>query len=253
MNDGVIFAAVIAAMGSVASSLFNAFMTYKSQYKPMIERIKHEKESAENVKLAEIKIKNSKYRDPLINAAYDLQCRIYKIYTYDIILNAIKKNDKREIDYLTYNTIYIICQFFAWREIIRVEIGFLYSNDDSTRLRISQILDDIYAVWQKDEFGPKLRVFSGEQRAIGEKMSRVTNEGLKCMGYAEFKNVAESGSVPFISDMITDVTTVSNSDSKCMNRLVCMHNHLVDLICLLDPNCKRIDTSQLTKLQEVEG
>jgi len=251
MDDGVIFAAVIAAAGSVVSSLFNAYMVYKSQYKPAIERIKHEKESAEYNKLSDIKNKNSKYRDPLINAAYDLQCRIYKIYHHDIILKSVINNDKREVDYLRYNTVYTICQFFAWREIIRVEIGYLYNNDDLTRLQISTRLDDIYSVWQKEEFGPKLRVFSGEQRAIGEKMSRGTNEGLKCIGYAEFRDIADSGAIPFISDMIADVVTISKADTSCINRLVCMHNHLVELLCLLDQSSKRIDITKLSKLESV--
>lgn len=61
----------------------------------------------------------AKYRDPLLQSAYDLQSRIYNVYRSGGF------RGYRDPEYFRSNTMFLFGEFLAWLEIIRREIQFL--------------------------------------------------------------------------------------------------------------------------------
>jgi len=67
----------------------------------------------------------SRFREPLLRAAYDLQSRLYNIAAQDLLTAYLRFGEPEEAAYVINNTLYLTAQFFAWNEIIRRDIQFL--------------------------------------------------------------------------------------------------------------------------------
>src|ERR1051325_3451115 len=64
----------------------------------------------------------AKFREPLANAAYDLQSRLFNILERNLLQRYVKGGNERTRSYVIDNTTYVIAQYLAWTEIIRREI-----------------------------------------------------------------------------------------------------------------------------------
>jgi hypothetical protein len=56
----------------------------------------------------------------------------------------------------------------------------------------------IYSAWQTDKYKPLLRVFGGEQHAIGERMIWEGPRGPQCLGFASFLDYLNRSPDPLI-------------------------------------------------------
>jgi len=112
----------------------------------------------------------SRFKEPLIKAAYDLQSRLYNILMMDLLGVYYKNGDSREKNYVLESTLFLFAQYFCWTEIIRKEIQFINLGEDHKTKKLSDLLNKISQTFLTDEYGKTLRIFAGEQRALGEIM-----------------------------------------------------------------------------------
>ena len=117
----------------------------------------------------------SKYRDPLLRSAIDLQSRLYNIRRNHALQNFAAK-PQAEQEYLRTNTLYVFAEYFGWVEILRREVQFLDLGDLDLNRRLSELLVGITKAFGTSRyngekpFDPTLKLFNGEQRALGEIM-----------------------------------------------------------------------------------
>jgi hypothetical protein len=190
----------------------------------------------------------ARYREPLARAAYDLQSRMYGILELGLINSFLNNGDDREKFYIVNNTVFLVAQYFAWTEIIRSDIQFIdLGRDDQTR-QLARLQDSIYSLWQTDSKPRYLRVFAGEQRAIGERLIQTTSRGQECIGYAAFLDRLDKGSDPLINALMKDVQELANHLSDVRLRLIWLQNALIDLLEFLDPDYIRFRKERRTKV-----
>jgi hypothetical protein len=106
-----------------------------------------------------------------------------------------------------------------------------------------------------DESAPRaLRLFRGEQRAIGELMMISTDDPgsarHESMGYVQFcarlgNDAAFAQWFHRLLDGVDDIAAVKRSDHS---RLIVLHNRLMDLIEFLDPECSRVPANRRDRL-----
>lgn len=228
-----VIAAIIAAVFSLASVVLSV-----STWFSLDRRTRRE----------ERRVFMDRYRGPLIHAAYNLQSRLHTILTKPDFLDVLCSGDNtsRERRYYIDNTAYVVAQYFAWAEIIRREIFQLDLGEVEGNRSLSALLDAMYGHWQDDRYGKTLRVFAGEQRAIGEAM--LTGSGSagerQVLGYGEFLKRVDA--LPFINDFRTEL---GHRDAVlgAIERLRVVQHALVDLTSLLDPGVVYVPASNLKK------
>jgi len=202
--------------------------------------------------LPKIDDKNAKrsslrYREPLARSAYDLQSRLYNILMQNLIEIYYTRGNERERSYVVNNTVFVVAQYFAWTEIIRREIQYIDLGEDAQTRQMTRLQDDIYSLWQTDSFGPLFRVFAGEQRAIGERMTREGARGCECMGYATFLDEIDENPSALINNLCDDVRSFSSRLDEARPRLAAVQNAMIDLLAFLDPNFVRFPKERRTK------
>jgi hypothetical protein len=178
----------------------------------------------------------SRYREPLLCAAFDLQARLY-----NICRGRFFSGDRSH--YHVEHTLYTFGQYFAWREIIRQEVQFLDLGDVPATRDLAERLERITrSIAITAEFLPEtLKLFRGEQRAIGELlMIRVggteASGKFECIGDAAFverlKDPTFSNWFGKVRDFLAEAESDTGLDRR---RLLLLQNALIDLIDQLDP------------------
>lgn len=192
-----------------------------------------------------------RYEGPLQHAVYDLQSRIYNVVSQSFVQTYYLNGDESEMDYVVNNTAYVIAQYFAWSEIIRNEVQFIECSTSGNTKALSALQNRIYSLWQKDTYRDSLRIWAGEQRAIGELMMEDRGSRLACIGYARFLTLLESGEVPLLTSLRSDVASACADIQPCLQRLVVVQHALIDLLCFLDPENLRFPANKRTYVREV--
>jgi hypothetical protein len=192
-----------------------------------------------------------RYREPLGRAAYDLQSRLFNIVNGRFLETFLVRGDVRAQVYAVSNTVFVIAQFFAWTELVRREIQFIDLGSDAETRRLASLQDNIHGVWQTDALDPLVRVFAGEQRAIGEKLIREGPRGPECMGYGAFLDGLKLGSDPLLAAIEADVRVLPTSEGRALPRLTAVQHALIDLLAFLDPEFVRFPIERRTKLGAV--
>jgi hypothetical protein len=105
---------------------------------------------------------------------------------------------------------------------------------------------------------PVLRIFRGDQRAIGEVLLTSTNHpadrvgpSWDCIGYAAFvQAVADEQTAisRWIRPLIGDINELAADYNAHRSRVTAIQNRLVDLINLIDPGGDRIPADQREKM-----
>jgi hypothetical protein len=245
MDAGVI-AALIAASAAVVASL----VALTGQYRLARLSSQHEAATRAEERLHDIGRVMSKFREPLIQASYDLQSRIYNIASQGLLEVYLLRGTDRERSYVLSNTLFLIGQCFAWNELIRREIQFLDLGDQEQTRQLSKLQDTISHLWLTDRWGATLRVFAGDQRAIGERMIEGSERGPECIGYARFLDVLEHEPkrFPWLDPLRQDLLGLAESSSPAHPRLTALQNALIDLLAFLDPSYARYPPERRHKL-----
>ena len=201
----------------------------------------------------------SRYRDPLLRAAFDLQSRLYNIVEQSFLTDYYSSEDAEARHYACENTLYVIAEYLGWVEILRREVRFLDLGDELSNRKWVLRVDAIRHTLLTDDYEPVLRLFNGQQRAIGEIMAEPAanaaqaGEGrLQCIGYAAF--VARQSDPEFarwFAQMRTDVGVLAGEPEGHLDRVVALQHELVELIDFLDPEHTRLPPYDREKLVRV--
>ncbi len=187
-----------------------------------------------------------KYREFISVSAFELQSRLHNI----LVQNLFSYADSKEPSYsgnVRYYTIFLIGQFFAWKEILRKEMHYLDFRKGKEEIAILEKLEQIERSFTSDKVGNSVfMIFRGEQRAIGECMT-IFNEATgsyECIGYSKFiEQLSDEkceGWFRVLLNSIDVAITESHASGKFSSpRLLRIQGELIDLLNTLDPDKKR--------------
>jgi hypothetical protein len=214
----------------------------------------------------------SRYVPPLLQAAYDLQSRLYKIVRQDF-MRAYAPAGGEQHAYAVRSTLWLLAQYLGWVEILRREGQFLDFGSRKKNRQLQGALSKITHELSTDKRSAKCAVFRGEQRAIGELMIRTVHDAKEgeprqkdCLGYAEFvrrldeapdDNGSESADfLSWFSRLRGDLQSLATEESYDEHdRLIRVQRALVDLVDNLDPDRVRypyVDARGRLPLPEAE-
>lgn len=192
-------------------------------------------------KQAEAEATVTRYREPLLSAAFEMQERIYNICR-DLFFGEDRSS------YHVDHTLYVFAQYFGWREIIRLEIQFMDLGDTPATKELTGLLEWVtHAISATRPSLPvNFKLFRGEQRAIGEKMmvsiGNAAQASLRhqCLGYASFVEALNRPAFDvWFTKLRKSIEYLESTDTPDFGRLSLLQNVLIDLINLLDPDCVR--------------
>lgn len=189
----------------------------------------------------------TRYREPLVGGAYELQGRLYNILELNFLEKYYLGGDQAQKDYALQNTVYVVAQYFGWSEILRREIQFMsFSDSERTRV-VSNRQRRIVEVFQSDDpdLGRPFQIWRGEQRAIGELMIDRDEGPAQCIGYATFLERKDPAFRRWFSRLEAEIDEVAGRPNR---RIVELQHALVDLIRELDPQAMRYSDEALRKV-----
>jgi hypothetical protein len=193
----------------------------------------------------------TRFREPLLQAAYNLQSRLYNIGKQDFLgrFHAAGGASQQERDNAINYTCYLFGQYLAWVEIIRRESQYVdprsRENNRAIVRKIEHVRDCMASSEQFDDRA--LRLFRGEQRALGELMLVDVPHPVsdvprwECLGYAAFvdKLAGDEKYRTWFGPLADGVNVLSES-SEFPPRLTAIQHALVDLMDVLDPKSERL-------------
>jgi hypothetical protein len=199
----------------------------------------------------------ARYRDPLIAAVFDLQSRLYNIVAQDFLSHYVshQRDGESARRYAIDNTLFLLAEYLAWVEIIRREIQFLDLGEELANRRWLQALEQVRDVLARDDLDPVLRLFRGEQRAIGETMTVVLNDTTsgrmhESLGYSEFVARHQDPALSrWFGKLEVDVQALACEPEAHLKRVVLLQNSLIDVLDVLDPECKRFPAARRSRLR----
>jgi hypothetical protein len=244
--------ALVAAVVSLASAAGTVWSSQRSNLNSLaIKRLEIDNEVSKAAAARQNEI--ARFSEPLARSAYDLQSRIYNILKQDLIgVYLIRSNSEREKGYVVNNTVFLIGQFQCWSEQVRRGIQFIDLGKSGKTRELLRLQDTIYSLWGTDAYPPELRIFAGEQRAIGEALIQTDNkefERSECMGYGAFLTTFAPGANPLIDALRADVVSLgAQGIAPATGRLKAIQNALIDLLQILDPEYLRFPLERRTKV-----
>lgn len=191
-----------------------------------------------------------RFREPLARAAYDLQSRLWNILARDFLDAYLVHGTARTRAYAVSNTVFLIAQFQAWMELARRELHFVDLGKDSATRRLAAAQNRIIDLWGSDSAAlgsARLRIFAGEQRAIGERMVLRETVPPSCLGYGAFLREVQPAGDPLIDALTEEVRGLPEALDAARPRLIALQHALIDLVDLLDPKGLRFPAASRSR------
>ena len=241
--------ALLSAFAAVIASVIASVLAIRGQTRLTKLQAELAEKREEKLKKQAAEAILSKYREPLVNAAFELQGRIFNILRLNFLGAFYLNGNEREKQYAVENTIYVIAQYFGWTEIIRLDSQFLYLGELETTKKLAALQNNICDLFLDSRLEKVLRIFRGEQRAIGESM--IINNGSDdyCLGYAQFIQTQDATFQYWFEPLREHIDLLANDPNRYTDRLIQLQHALVDLIDFLDPDCLRYPKERRMKLQ----
>jgi hypothetical protein len=197
---------------------------------------------------AQRKSEISKFSEPLARSAYDLQSRLYNILRQNLIQIYLVGGDERTKSYVVDYTVYLIAQFQCVTELVRREIQFVDLGENTRTRELVQLQDKISSLWRTDRYPALLRIFAGEQRALGEALIYQEGGRAECIGYGAFLKNFIHGTNLLIDSLRADVAFLATGTELAAPRLKSLQNALIDLLLMLDPDHVRFPLEKRAKV-----
>ena len=138
-------------------------------------------------------------------------------------------------------------------EIVRRRVQFLDLGNKQENLRLVNCLSKISSVFTSPSFANSMfRIFRGDQRAIGEIMIYESADGeLACIGYAEFctRMDIDPSFARWLARLSNHIEQLATTDAP-QSRLAVLQCDVIDLIDILDPECRRFPDRSRRKLPD---
>jgi hypothetical protein len=198
----------------------------------------------------------TRFREPLLQAAFNLETRIYNIVELDFFGRFLGADStESEKEYAVFNTMHIFAQYFCWVEIVRRESQFVDPRNDRRNRAPVAAIEAVRHIFS-DSIGIEekcFRLFRGEQRALGEVMlvpvtvPRSEAPRWDCLGYASFVHSLEDRQMArWFQRLREDIGEFSENPANRDRRLRLIQRSLMDTVDILDPHAHRVP-SQLRK------
>ena len=201
-----------------------------------------------------------RYRVPLLHAAFNLQSRLYNIASNDFLAKYLVGGSQQEAEYARFNTVYLISQYLCWAEILRREVLLLEPLHRGRDRDIVMAMESVRHDMAQGARHPDsaLRVFRGDQRAIGEVMLTIADDPggrysprWECIGYAAFVLALadrKADMIRWIQPLLDGIDAIAASFGDYEAKVVAIQHHLVELVDLIDPHGNRIPVSLRERL-----
>ena len=249
-DDGKIWAALITALIALAGTAFTAYMARRNRIEQdrfkldtdrTMARLAADLTAERDRRLArdEVEKVTSKFKEPLLHAAYDLQSRIFNIMRRGFLPAYLINGSPREQQYAVENTLFLVAQFLGWTELIRQEIRFVDLASDNETRQLRELQDSMYSEFQTDAYGKGFRLFAGEQRAVGELMIDRSGDAPRCIGFAAFLTSRKAPIDVWLDPLRDDVKQMAVDLQPYSKRLGKIQHALIDLLEFLDPEYVR--------------
>ncbi len=227
MNQVSLVSAVVSLTGAVATAVLGGVFEWR--------RRRSDREQARRDLI-------SRYGDPLVQAASQLAARLHnaiRLFARQPVKQAAP-GTARQDDYNLYETLYRLCAFLGWTEILFREAHFLDLGNRRRNRRFLHRLGAADSAIGGTAVGtPEVfMLLSGERRAIGELMIAPDSEPTRCLGYVEFRRKYDQDEDyrSWFAPAVEQITALGKADrAVAIARLVPMHNSLIELIDFLDP------------------
>jgi hypothetical protein len=189
----------------------------------------------------------SKFIEPLARAAYELESRLYNILRQALFEAYFARGTDREKQYTVSYTLYLIGAYFCWSETLRLSLRFTNVVNDNELRDVLVAQERISRRWASDGYPRTMRIFAGEQRAIGELFSSSLGETPTCAGYLEFLQGGQIADNPLIEALREDLLSLAGGTAEAKARLVDIQHALIDLLEIVDPRYVRFPKEQREK------
>jgi hypothetical protein len=191
----------------------------------------------------------SYYREPLANSAYELQGRLRNIIRDHFVQTYYVSGNDRTRPYVLDHTAFVVGQYLCWAENVRRSIQYIDLGENTATLKLKRSQDYILATFQTDKMSPLLRLFAGEQEALGEAMRQINKQDkFECIGYGSFIKVFSKGANPLVDAIRADVESMATLNDQNGLRMAVLQNQLIDLIDVLDPDYVRFRKERRDKV-----
>lgn len=192
----------------------------------------------------------SRYRVPLLRTALALQRRLYNIVREGFLVY-LHSGDAELEYYARIYPIYELAEYLCWVEIARRDMQFLDLGSEKLNTDFVHHLDTTQHAISTEKFPRPLRLFHGEQRAIGELlMMRTDNPSSarhESLGYVGFCTRLDRDAefAKWFERLYNDMDRIASAKHEEQSRLIVLQNRLIDLIEFLDE--KELQRSELYK------
>jgi hypothetical protein len=248
MSTAITLALISGAVSLIAAAISLASNRGVARLSAELEEQQRIKTRAEQA--AELR---ARYRDPLLGAAFDLQSRLYNIVAKSFLGRYLYDGeDSRR--YAIDNTLHLFAEYLAWMEIIRREIQFLDLGGEIANRKWLLALEDLRDILARDDIDAVLRIFRGEQRAIGETMTvrvegSANGRSRESLGYAQFVSRRQQEDFNcWFQRLENDLVLLADDPRAHLERTVLLQNKLIDVIEILDPQGSRFPPERRTRL-----
>jgi hypothetical protein len=196
----------------------------------------------------------SRYREPLLQTAFDLQSRIWNIIEQEFLETYYFSDQGKERGYARDNTLYVFAEYLGWSEILRREVQFLDLGDEERNREFNDRRDAVRRTLLTDDHPAPFRLFNGQQRGIGELMLCPSPAGedvrQECLGYAAFtRRLQDPEFASWFAGLREDLDLIAREPGHHEERLRALQGALIDLIEFLDPSGGRLPLRDLRKLR----
>ncbi|KPI02435.1 hypothetical protein OV450_4685 [Actinobacteria bacterium OV450] len=239
---------IVASLSGVVA-LVSAVYSSQANRKNSLLRDDLERQATERHRMLERQDTMSRYRDPLLWAAFDFQSRLYNIASQGFL--RVQFVQPRDQLYATRSTLHVLAEYLGWVEILRRRIYFLDLGNQDTNRHIVTLIARVSTILNDDAYPDRnLQLFRSDQRAIGELVIKESEDGDRCIGYAEFcaRLESEPGFATWFTRLSDSVTELASREGR-NPRLVDLQTALMDLIDFLDPEQERFPQKRRLRLK----
>lgn len=258
MSTGLTVALISAAV-ALLSILLSAYATQSNS--KLQARLNEELEQRQEQASSQSRLEQllSRYRDPLLAAAVELQSRIYNLVLGDF-RDLLGEGDQFEQSYAVSSTLFVIAQYLGWVEALRRGVQYLDLGDVEDSREFARRLEMIrhsFASRHGIAEAP-FRIYSTDQRAIGELMLKAHLDKRSgsilwsTRGYASFcaRLKGDPAFASWFARLDSDVRALTTIETA-RKRLVALQNALIDLIDFLDHPPLRVPSGLRSKISKV--
>ncbi|MGH3982669.1 MAG: hypothetical protein ACRDST_08300 [Pseudonocardiaceae bacterium] len=234
-----VLAVLISTIGAIASVLI-------SRRAARVERLSAAEEVA------------TRFREPLLDAVFNLETRIYNIVELDFFGRFLgADNTDSEKEYAVLNTLHVFAQYFCWVEILRRDSQFIDPRKERINRAMAAGIEAVRHVFADslDIQEKCFRLFRGEQRALGEvmlvsaDMSNSDAPRWECLGYATFvRSVEDEHMTRWFRCLREYIGEIAENPGARDGRLRLIQRRLVDIIDILDPDARRVPAQLRNRL-----